>query len=88
MNKPQIEIPYHLKGKVNQVNNRFLNFSPAVLRGDHNEYNSNDFELKNHKIIGEGGFSKVYKVVHRKSNKVYATKVISKQKIAEKKLYG
>lgn len=87
MHQPQIEIPNHLKGKVNHVNDRVLNFSPSVLRGDHNEYNSSDFELVNYKIIGEGGFSKVYKVKHRNSQKVYATKVITKYKIAQKKLY-
>ena len=45
--------------------------------------NKNSFELLS--IIGKGGFGKVWKVYHKKSKKLYAMKLMSKQKIIDKK---
>ena len=36
-------------------------------------------------IVGRGGFGKVWKVLHKKSNKIYAMKEMSKVKILERK---
>jgi len=41
-----------------------------------------DFEILNKKI-GEGGFAKVMKVRHTKSNEIYACKVLSKKRLLE-----
>ena len=45
--------------------------------------NKNSFEFLS--IIGKGGFGKVWKVFHKKSQKLYAMKLMSKQKIIDKK---
>jgi tRNA A-37 threonylcarbamoyl transferase component Bud32 len=41
-----------------------------------------DFQLL--KVIGSGGYSKVYQVIHKATRKVYALKVMSKGRIAQK----
>lgn len=41
------------------------------------------FEFK--KIVGKGGFGKVWKVMEKKSRKIYAMKVMDKAKIITKK---
>ena len=43
----------------------------------------NLFDFK--KIIGKGGFGRVWKVVEKKSRKLYALKVMDKAKILTKK---
>lgn len=39
------------------------------------------------KVIGRGGFGKVYLVQKKSSGKVYAMKVLSKDQIAQKNLF-
>ena len=57
-----------------------------MTNGEQNEYNKDDFESLLSTNIGIGGFSKVYKVRHKISKKVYAIKVISKKRIFERGL--
>ena len=45
--------------------------------------NKNNFEFCY--VIGKGGFGKVWKIKHLKTNKYYALKEMSKLKIIEKK---
>ena len=56
--------------KQNEQNNQFT-------------INKNQFEFV--KIIGKGGFGKVYKVLSKKYNKIYAMKEMSKLSIIEQK---
>ena len=53
--------------------------------GQNNQFtiNKNQFEFV--KIIGKGGFGKVYKVLSKKYNKIYAMKEMSKLSIIEQK---
>ena len=78
-----IEIPPHLKDKVNNVKNRILFLSPSVLRNEERECRKDDFESLANSNIGVGGFGKVYKVRHKVSKNVFAIKVINKKKIME-----
>ena len=56
------------------------------MNGEQNEYNKDDFESLLSTNIGVGGFSKVYKVRHKVSKKVFAIKVISKKRILDRGL--
>ena len=78
-----IEIPAHLKDKVNNVKNRILFLSPSVEQGEERECRKDDFESLANTNIGVGGFGKVYKVRHKVSKNVFAIKVINKKKILE-----
>ena len=81
-----IEIPPHLKDKVNNVKNRILFLSPSVMSGEERECKKDDFESLANSNIGVGGFGKVYKVRHKVSKNVFAIKVINKRKIIEHNL--
>lgn len=78
-----IEIPEHLKDKVNSIKNRILFLSPSVESGEERECRKDDFESLANTNIGVGGFGKVYKVRHKVSKNVFAIKVINKKKILE-----
>lgn len=78
-----IDIPAHLKDKVNNVKNRILFLSPSVDTGEERECRKDDFESLANTNIGVGGFGKVYKVRHKVSKNVFAIKVINKKKILE-----
>jgi len=78
-----IEIPDHLKDKVNPLKNRILFLSPSVIDGEERECRKDDFESLASTNIGVGGFGKVYKVRHKVSKNVFAIKVINKKKILE-----
>ena len=70
--------------KLNKVRKRCLILSPTVNAGLEPESKIHDFEKE--KEIGKGGFGLVWKVVHKKTQKVYCIKVIEKQGIMEQKL--
>ena len=70
--------------KLNKVKKRCLILSPTVNAGLEPESKISDFEKE--KEIGKGGFGLVWKVVHKKTQKVYCIKVIQKQGIIEQKL--
>ena len=70
--------------KVNKVKKRCLILSPTVNAGLEPESKITDFEKE--KEIGKGGFGLVWKVIHKKTQKVYCIKVIQKQGIMEQKL--
>ena len=76
-----IEVPEHLKDRVNKVKNRILFLPQSVLNGEECECKKEDFESLMNSNIGVGGFGKVYKVRHKKSKNIYAIKVINKAKI-------
>ena len=70
--------------KVNKVKKRCLILSPTVNAGLEPESKITDFEKE--KEIGKGGFGLVWKVIHKKTQKVYCIKVIEKSGIIEQKL--
>jgi len=70
--------------KVNKVKKRCLILSPTVNAGLEPESKITDFEKE--KEIGKGGFGLVWKVIHKKTQKVYCIKVIQKAGIIEQKL--
>ena len=70
--------------KLNKVKKRCLILSPTVNAGLEPESKITDFEKE--KEIGKGGFGLVWKVIHKKTQKVYCIKVIQKQGIIEQKL--
>ena len=70
--------------KLNKVRKRCLILSPTVNAGLEPESKIHDFEKE--KEIGKGGFGLVWKVVHKKTQKVYCIKVIQKHGIIEQKL--
>ena len=70
--------------KLNKVKKRCLILSPTVNAGLEPESKISDFEKE--REIGKGGFGLVWKVIHKKTQKVYCIKVIQKQGIVEQKL--
>ena len=70
--------------KLNKVKKRCLILSPTVNAGLEPESKISDFEKE--KEIGKGGFGLVWKVVHKKTQKVYCIKVIEKSGIIQQKL--
>ena len=70
--------------KLNKVKKRCLILSPTVNAGLEPESKITDFEKE--REIGKGGFGLVWKVIHKKTQKVYCIKVIQKQGIIEQKL--
>ena len=70
--------------KLNKVKKRCLILSPTVNAGLEPESKISDFEKE--REIGKGGFGLVWKVTHKKTQKVYCIKVIQKQGIIEQKL--
>ena len=69
---------------LNKVKKRCLILSPTVNAGLEPESKITDFEKE--REIGKGGFGLVWKVMHKKTQKVYCIKVIQKQGIIEQKL--
>ena len=70
--------------KLNKVKKRCLILSPTVNAGLEPESKITDFEKE--REIGKGGFGLVWKVIHKKTQKVYCIKVIEKKGIIEQKL--
>ena len=70
--------------KLNKVKKRCLILSPTVNAGLEPESKITDFEKD--KEIGKGGFGLVWKVIHKKTQKVYCIKVIEKAGIMQQKL--
>ena len=70
--------------KLNKVKKRCLILSPTVNAGLEPESKITDFEKD--KEIGKGGFGLVWKVTHKKTQKVYCIKVIEKAGIIQQKL--
>ena len=71
---------------INKVRNRIMNLSPTVSTGLERECSREDFFLEEDKAIGKGGFSQVWKVRHKQSDKVYVIKVVNKQNIIQQKM--
>ena len=70
--------------KLNKVKRRCLILSPTVNAGLESESKISDFEKE--REIGKGGFGLVWKVIHKKTQKVYCIKVIKKDGIVQQKL--
>ena len=70
--------------KLNKIKKRCLILSPTVNAGLEPESKITDFEKE--REIGKGGFGLVWKVIHKKTQKVYCIKVIEKKGIIEQKL--
>ena len=70
--------------KLNKVKKRCLMLSPTVNAGLEPESKKTDFEKE--REIGKGGFGLVWKVIHKKTQKVYCIKVIKKEGIVQQKL--
>ena len=64
------------KIQINEVTNRFLPLSKSVQNNLENEVQISDFEIL--KILGQGSFGKVFLSKHKKTNAIYAIKVIDK----------
>ena len=70
--------------KLNKIKKRCLILSPTVNAGLEPESKITDFEKE--REIGKGGFGLVWKVIHKRTQKVYCIKVIPKQGIIDQKL--
>ena len=70
--------------QLHKVKKRCLILSPTVNAGLEPESKITDFEKD--KEIGKGGFGLVWKVTHKKTQKVYCIKVIEKSGIIQQKL--
>ena len=81
-----ISVPHPLPLQLNKVKHRLLFLSPTVRTGLERECNKNDFFREGDSYIGKGAFGEVWKVSHRKSNKIYVIKVMDKSTIKEQKL--
>jgi serine/threonine protein kinase len=71
---------------INKVKNRILHLSPTVREGLERECNKDDFFSEGDRAIGKGAFGQVWKVRHKKTDKVYVIKVMNKQNIIEQKM--
>jgi len=72
--------------KTYEINeNDILNFNYNSVEEDINEEKVSKTSFQYQKIIGKGGFGKVWKVMHKKSKNIYAMKEISKVKVLFKK---
>ena len=74
------------KSNIKKLKKRILHLSPTVELGLERECIESDFELIGKKPIGNGGFGKVWKVIHINSKKEYCIKTINKRDIIEQKL--
>ena len=70
--------------ELNEVKNRCLILSPTVKAGLEPESRITDFVKE--KEIGKCKNGKIWKVIHKKTQKIYCLKEIQKQKIIEEKL--
>jgi aurora kinase len=70
---------------INKVKQRYLMLSPTVYAGLERECKISDFELDKNSI-GKGGFGQVWKVTHKKTQKIYCIKIITKKSIVQQKL--
>ena len=70
--------------ELNEVKKRCLILSPTVNAGLEPESKLSDFEKE--REIGKGGFGLVWKVIHKKTKKIYCIKVIQKNSIIDQKL--
>ena len=66
---------------INNVKNRILILSPTVEAGIERECTKDDFYSEGNKEIGSGGYSRVWKVSHKNTGKIYVIKLMNKQKI-------
>ena len=66
---------------INNVKNRILSLSPTVDAGIERECTKDDFYSEGNKEIGKGGYSRVWKVSHKNTGKIYVIKLMNKQKI-------
>ena len=71
--------------QINKIKKRCLMLSPTVNAGLEKECKISDF-IKDPREIGKGGFGSVWKVIHKKTQKIYCIKIIKKQGIIEQKL--
>ena len=63
------------------MKNRYLKLSPQVASGLERELCKEDFESFEDKSIGEGTYGSVWKVRHKITQKIFAIKVMNKEKI-------
>ena len=63
------------------MKNRLLKLSPKVALGFEREPCKEDFESFEDKCIGEGTYGSVWKVRHKITKEIYATKVMNKENI-------
>lgn len=71
--------------QINKIKKRCLMLSPTVNAGLEKECKITDF-IKEPRELGKGGFGSVWKVIHKKTQKIYCIKIIKKQGIIEQKL--
>ena len=71
--------------QINKIKKRCLMLSPTVNAGLERECKMTDF-IKDPRELGKGGFGSVWKVIHKKTQKIYCIKIIKKQGIIEQKL--
>ena len=69
-------IPNKKKVQINEVSNRFLPLSKSVQNSLEREAQITDFEII--KLLGQGSFGKVFLSKHKKTNSLYAIKLIDK----------
>lgn len=70
----------------NKIKNRLLMLSPTVREGLERECSKDDFFSEGDKAIGKGAFGQVWKVRHKKTDKIYVIKVMNKQNIIEQRM--